>query len=84
VGEPKVVSLLGHAISAPYEPVESVVAACERAAEAARSGEVCGVTIVFNHADDTTSRVSVGSRGRATIGALEMVKADLIEWLRSQ
>ena len=79
---PKVVSLNGAKIKAPYEPRPAVVDHLERLLEAARNGEVIGVAVVCVHGDDATSSAISGQKSRAMLGTLDMMKADLCDELR--
>lgn len=65
----KVVSLRGDPI-ATGEPNATVVSCLEKWLEAARSGDVVGVTIVLQHSDNTVSSNSYGVRSRAMVGVL--------------
>lgn len=79
---PKVVSLKGAEIIAPYTPRNDVIKEVERVLEMARSGEISGILAVYYHADDCTSGAMQGIRARSMIGMLEILKAGLVEALR--
>ena len=66
----------------PRVSAEQVVKAVSRILEQAQSGEVVGVAVAMIHADDTTSYTFRGDTGRALIGALDLVKADLVDLAR--
>lgn len=81
---PKVVSIRdGCAIHQPGEVVPSVVQELERALEMARVGEIIGVTVVYDHADEMVTGSTKGLRTRAAVGMIEIIKADLVDWLRT-
>lgn len=64
----------GVEIRPPGEPVPAVVAELERLLEMARSGEMTGLAAAVCWRDECTSHVVAGTRLRATIGELEMLK----------
>jgi hypothetical protein len=74
-----VVSLWGQPVGV-REPSPALVQELERLLEAARSGEIIGGGFVLLHADATASWVMAGRMGGfSVLGALEMVRAELIE-----
>jgi hypothetical protein len=80
--EPKVVSIRGEPFAQPGVPQDDVIEQLERALEMARSGEINGVLMAANHADECTSSSRRGYSDRRTIGELELAKADLVDALR--
>lgn len=70
-------SLHGAEILPPGEPDPDVVKLAEETLERARSGDVNGIAVVMQHADDATTYQNCGNTTRATIGALEILKHEL-------
>lgn len=74
----KVVSLKGDPIKAPGTPNENVIKVLEWALEAAKSGEVTGIAIVYNYHDSCTAHQHVGGISRSMLGAIEIMKTKMI------
>jgi len=77
----KVYALPGH-ISGQREVREDVVKALEHLLEEARSGAIIGVIYTAGYFDDMTSYGLSGKINRQALGALTLVKADLVDLLR--
>lgn len=60
---------------------EDVIKTLENVLEKARNGEVVGITGVCNYFDQCTKTIVSGAFNRATIGTLELVKADIVAQL---
>jgi hypothetical protein len=69
-----VVNLLGEAAMESGEPDGYTIAELERLLEAARSGEVQGVTGAYLYRDGTSAGFNAGWRNRSLLGALEISK----------
>lgn len=77
-----VVSLFGDA-NPSFEPDLHTISELERLLEAARSGEVVGLTGVASHRDNTTTEVYAGTYWlRQLLGSLEIIKARIIAGLK--
>ena len=82
MAEGNVVALPGH-LTGQREVCEDVVKALEHLLEEARSGAVIGVVYTADYFDNLTSYGISGRLGRQALGALTLVKADLVDLLRS-
>lgn len=81
--EAKVVSIHDALIEPRVVVKPDVVEELERALEMARAGEIVGIVVVYNHADECTSASLRGRTSRAMIGMLEVHKADLVDAVRA-
>jgi hypothetical protein len=79
---PRVVSLRGEPIAQPGVPQADVIEQLERALEMARGGEIAGVILIANHANECVSSSRRGYSDRRTVGELEIAKANLVDALR--
>lgn len=70
-------SLRGDPIQPRGEVVQDVVDACRRALEMAEAGELCGVVILRQHANEATSWENAGTISRALIGAMVLAQHGL-------
>jgi hypothetical protein len=68
----------GQAISDLREPNAGAIKVLEDLLERARAGELVGVAVVAYQPGGETWWQIAGIHGRGTIGALEVVKADLV------
>jgi hypothetical protein len=78
----KVVSIHGGTIEPRVIVKPDVVAELERALEAARAGEIVGIAVVYNHADECTSASLLGRTSRGMLGLLAVHQADLVDAIR--
>lgn len=78
----KVVALRGGKLPQPGEPQPAVVEALQELLEMAVSGEVVGVTVIYNFADESVGSRAAGFRGRKSLGEIEIAKSILIEEIR--
>jgi hypothetical protein len=75
----KVVSMKGEPVLAPGEPDAETVVELEKLLEAARSGEVQGIAIVFLHADGAVNCTYGGKTTYALVGKLVQMTAYLAD-----
>lgn len=76
-----VVSLRGGQVLDAAPPNEKLVQFLEEALEKARSGEAQGMAIALVHRDYTTTCCVTGAVTRSLLGAVEIVKFDLLKAL---
>lgn len=83
--QPKVVNMdrTPH-VSISRETRVDVVDFTARLAEMGRCGEIVGVAAVFQYADESTGRRAAGVVRRSLLGNLELLKADMIDLLRTR
>jgi hypothetical protein len=75
----KIIHISGLEIPEPGTPVASVVEGLKKLMAAALDGQIKGLAVVATHFDECTTWHRWGFANRSTIGALELVKADLVE-----
>lgn len=75
----KVISIRGEEILLPGVPNDKLITDIQELLEKAKSGEISGLAWASLHRDDATSYGWNGKLTRGVIGALELVKYELME-----
>jgi len=76
-----VINVFGEPLS---ESCDDVVELLERALEKARSGEICGVALAYNHVDNASSFGWAGTVSHGVLGALSRLQhqfMDKMDWM---
>lgn len=82
---PKVIGLRGQATFTPGEPCEVTVKAARDLLEMAEAGECRAICAVYRYADNSVGACSAGQiGGYSMLGALEMLRADLVDANRGE